>query len=351
MQKLKLVVAVLAAGVLLAAPFAHGATSNVVISQVYAGSGNAGATYTNDFVELFNRSGSAIDLNGWTIQYASSSSTSWQTTPLQGSIPPGRHYLVQLGSTAAIGAALPTPDATDTTNLAASGGKVALVRDATALGCGATAGSCASAPFLEDFIGYGSATDFEGASAAPALSSTTAAVRADGGCTDTNANNLDFDTATPSPRNSASAAATCSGSQSPGTTTSAASVAADVQPVLSIALEKPSISFGNVFAGQTPAAVAERVTVVDTNPAGYALTVHRTVFTPADLPLGIAASSGAALTAIPIAPVADLLLGTKTTATPPAGDVWATSVGFTTALPPVSAGHYTATVTFTVVGA
>ena len=351
MHRLKLVVAVLAAGVLLAAPFARGATSNVVISQVYAGGGNAGATYTNDFVELFNRSGSAIDLSGWTIQYASSSSTSWQTTPLQGSIAPGRHYLVQLGSTAAIGAALPTPDATDTTNLAASGGKVALVRDAGALSCGGTAGSCASATSLEDFIGYGSATDFEGAAAAPALSSTTAAVRADGACTDTNSNAADFDTATPSPRNSASAAATCSGSQGAGTTNATAGVAADVQPVLSIALEKPSISFGNVFAGQTPAAVSEHVTVVDTNPAGYALTVHRTAFTPADLPLGIAASAGAALTAVPIAPVADLLLGTKTVATPPAGDVWATSVGFTTALPPVSAGHYTATVTFTVVGA
>jgi predicted extracellular nuclease len=351
MQKLNLVVAVVAAGVLLAAPFARGATSTVVISQVYGGGGNAGATYTNDFVELFNRSGSAVDLSGWTIQYASSSSSSWQTTPLQGSIAPGRHYLVQLGSTATIGAPLPAPDATDTTNLAASGGKVALVRDTTALSCGASAGSCASAPSLEDFIGYGSATDFEGASAAPALSSTTAAVRADGGCTDTNVNSADFDTATPSPRNGASAATTCSGTQASGTATAAAGVAADVQPVLSIALEKPSISFGNVFAGQTPAAVSEHVTVVDTNPAGYALTVHRTAFAPADLPLGIAASAGAALSAIPIAPAADLLLGTKTTATLPAGDIWATSVGFTTALPPVSAGHYTATVTFTVVGA
>jgi predicted extracellular nuclease len=199
MQRFNLVVAVVAAGVLLAAPFARGATSNVVISQVYAGGGNAGATFANDFVELFNRSGSAVDVSGWTIQYASSSSTSWQPTALQGSIAPGHRYLVALGSTAAVGAALPAPDATDTTNLAAAGGKVALVRDTTALGCGATAGSCASAPLLEDFVGYGSAADFEGASAAPALSSTTAAVRADGGCTDTNVNGADFETATPSP--------------------------------------------------------------------------------------------------------------------------------------------------------
>ena len=350
MQKLNLVVAVVAAGVLLAAPFARGATSNVVISQVYGGGGNAGATYTNDFVELFNRGSSAIDLSSWTIQYASSSSTSWQTTALQGSIAPGHHYLVQLGSTASVGAALPAPDATGTTNLAASGGKVALVRDSTALTCGATAGSCAGAPLLEDFVGYGSATDYEGAGAAPALSSTTAAVRAAGGCTDTDVNSTDFDTATPSPRNSASVVTSCSGTSTSGTT-AAAGVAADVQPVLSIALEKPSISFGNVFAEQTPAAVSEHITVVDTNPAGYALTVHRTAFTPADLPLGIAASASAPLVAIPVVPAADLLLGTTATATAPTGDVWPTSVGFTTALPPVSAGHYTATVTFTVVGA
>src|ERR1700747_1267854 len=191
-----------------------------------------------------------------------------------------------------MGAALPAPDATDTTNLAASGGKVALVRDPAALSCGATAGSCASAAFLEDFIGYGSATDYEGASAAPALSTTRAAVRAAGGCPDTNASGADFATATPSPRNSASAATTCSGSQSPGTATAAAGVAADVQPVLSIALENTRISFGNVFAGQPRAPVSEHVTVIDTNPTGYSLTVHRTVFTPADLPLGIAASAG-----------------------------------------------------------
>ena len=28
---------------------------NIVISQVYGGGGNAGATYKNDFIELFNR--------------------------------------------------------------------------------------------------------------------------------------------------------------------------------------------------------------------------------------------------------------------------------------------------------
>jgi len=28
---------------------------NIVVSQVYGGGGNTGATYTHDFIELFNR--------------------------------------------------------------------------------------------------------------------------------------------------------------------------------------------------------------------------------------------------------------------------------------------------------
>ncbi len=32
----------------------------VGISQVYGGGGNAGAPYKNDFIELFNRSGSTV---------------------------------------------------------------------------------------------------------------------------------------------------------------------------------------------------------------------------------------------------------------------------------------------------
>ena len=40
---------------------------DVVISQVYGGGGNSGATYTNDFIELYNRgtdSGAARRLDG-----------------------------------------------------------------------------------------------------------------------------------------------------------------------------------------------------------------------------------------------------------------------------------------------
>ncbi len=361
MHRARLFAAVAAAAASLLVPLAHAASPDAVISQVYAGGGNAGASYTNDYVELFNRGGTTVDLTGWTVQYASASSTSWQTTALAGSIAPGRHYLVQLGSTAAVGAALPAPDATGTTNLAASGGKVALVRSATALTCGGSAGSCSAAPSA-DLVGYGSAADYEGAAAAPALDSTTADVRANGGCTDTDANSADFAALTPAPKNSAAAASGCGGGGGPvqtGGVTQTAAVNLDVQPVLSLALERTSITFGQALTGATPSPVSERVTVTSNDGAGYTLTVHRTAFAPSDLPLGLAATApaggqlgsglGAGLVAIPVAPAADLVVGTAPAATAASGDAWPATVGFSSPLPAVASGRYAATVTFTAI--
>jgi hypothetical protein len=64
MPRIRLLLALVVAGAVLAVPFAHGATSSVVVSQIFAGGGNAGASYTNDFVELFNRGSAAVDLTG-----------------------------------------------------------------------------------------------------------------------------------------------------------------------------------------------------------------------------------------------------------------------------------------------
>ena len=184
---LALVTILVTAGAL-AAPAARSASPDVVVSQVFAGGGNAGAPFANDYVELFNRGSTSVDVGGWTVQYASATGTSWQATSLTGSIAPGRRYLVQLASAAAVGAALPTPDATGTTNLAVSGGKVAVVRGSTALACGGSAGSCSAVASVADLVGYGGATDYEGAGPAPAIGNTTAAVRGGEGCTDTDAN-------------------------------------------------------------------------------------------------------------------------------------------------------------------
>ena len=55
---------------------AHAVSSSIVISQVYGGGGNSGATLKNDFIELFNRGGAPVSLNGWPVQYASTAGTS-----------------------------------------------------------------------------------------------------------------------------------------------------------------------------------------------------------------------------------------------------------------------------------
>ena len=51
------------------------ASDGVVISQVYGGGGNAGASFTHDFIELFNRGTAPVVLDGMSVQYASATGT------------------------------------------------------------------------------------------------------------------------------------------------------------------------------------------------------------------------------------------------------------------------------------
>jgi hypothetical protein len=349
MKRVHLLVLLSALVLPLAAGSARGSGSgSLVLAEVYAAGGNSGAAYANDYVELFNRGASPAAVDGWTLQYASASGTSWQSTALSGTIPAGGRYLVQLASGGVNGAALPAADATGSSNLAVTGGKVALVGDATALSCGASAGSCASVSGVEDLVGYGGAADYEGTGAAPAGSATNAVRRTDS-CTDTDDNAADFATAAPDPTNSSAAAAACSVTPPPNGASGSAGVDVDIQPVLSIALDHPTLSFPAAVPGTIPNPQPEHVTVTSNDASGYALSVHRTAFTPHDLPLGIGAGGGS-LAAVPIAPAADLSLATASGPSAEGGDTVATSVGFVSPLPVVPAGHYTATLTFTVIG-
>lgn len=184
------------------------AQAQVVISQVYGGGGNSGATWKSDFIELHNNGVEAVSVDGWSVQYASSAGSSWQVTPLSGSIAPGGYYLVKQADGSGGTADLPTPDAAGGIAMSGSNGKVALSNSTAALG-----GTCPVGNV--DFVGYGTANCAEGSTTAPGLSNTIAALRASGGCIDTNNNGADFATGAPTPRNSAEAPNLCSGGGQP----------------------------------------------------------------------------------------------------------------------------------------
>jgi hypothetical protein len=110
---------------------------NIVISQVYGGGGTSGATFTHDFVELFNRGTTPVSLAGWSVQYTSATGTGnfGSATNLITELPgvllaPGQYLLIQEAPGA--GGTTPlSPDVTDTTPiaLAAGAGKLALVNN------------------------------------------------------------------------------------------------------------------------------------------------------------------------------------------------------------------------------
>ncbi|GGX82410.1 ExeM/NucH family extracellular endonuclease [Massilia dura] len=180
------------------------AASDVVISQVYGGGGNSGATLKSDFIELFNRSDAAVKLTNWSVQYASTTGGTWQVTKLPAvTLEPGKYYLVQQ-ATGNGGSVALEPDATGTIPMGGSGGKVALVSSDVALS-GATPTSSA----LVDLVGWGSAGFFEGTAPAGGTANATAVLRNQAGCVDTDDNRADFTVAEPAPRNAAAPALSC----------------------------------------------------------------------------------------------------------------------------------------------
>jgi predicted extracellular nuclease len=198
------VLAALLAG-LCAPALAADSGAKVVISQVYGGGGNAGATYRNDFIELFNRSNEDVSLSGWSVQYASSTGTSWtnRTNLNAVTLKPGQYYLVGEASQAAVGGTTPVPDQIGTIAMSGSAGKVALVNSTTVL-----TGASPTGTMVLDLVGYGTATNgFEGSGPAGTLSNTASASRLAAGCTDENNNAGDFTVGAVAPRNSGTIAA------------------------------------------------------------------------------------------------------------------------------------------------
>jgi hypothetical protein len=186
------------------------AANTLRISQVYGGggSGSSGPTYNVDYVEIFNSGGSAISLQGYTIEYGSStgnwgsSGTNIFTFPAGASIQPCSYILVASSSASAGGGTLTvTPDYTFAIAASATSGKVALFSTSNAnVACGSETG-------LIDKVAYGPSATCSETTPVGVLSTTTGAVRNNGGLTDTDNNSTDFSVVTnPVPHNSASPA-------------------------------------------------------------------------------------------------------------------------------------------------
>ena len=183
-----------------------GGGTGVKISQIYGGGGSATGTFNADYVELHNNGSTAMDISGYKIMYGSAAgnlattNTNAFTFPAGVTIPAGAYILV--ATTAGTGlASLPvTPDYTFTLNMSGTNGKIAF---GTADMTSNTTYALQPAGAVLDFVGYGTASESETA-ATPALNSTSADFRNNGGCDDTNNNLADFTVATPLPRNSAS---------------------------------------------------------------------------------------------------------------------------------------------------
>lgn len=198
--------------------------NHVVISEVYGGGGNTGATYTHDFVELYNPTNAPITMTNWSLQYQSATGTgpfsaaNNNRAVFSGTIGPRRFFLIQLAQGAGGTTALPTPDAIPSNAIAmgATAGKIALVSDTSLI-------TNSNDPTVVDFVGYGStANKFEGSAPAPAPSNTTSIERkasststattmGPGGSEelagngwDSNNNAMDFLARSPGPQNSAS---------------------------------------------------------------------------------------------------------------------------------------------------
>lgn len=183
----------------------------VVISQVYGGGGNSGATLKQDFVELFNHGTSAVDLSTYSLQYASSAGpstgNSWATQFITGTIQPNKYFLIQCASGTG-GTVDLVPDSSPYVGggsvgvtgiaLSGTGGKIMLVNNQTAFGTVTCPLPNAS---IIDFVGFGTTANcYEGTGRAAAPSNTTSVMRTNN--VDTNDNAADFTAVTPDPRNS-----------------------------------------------------------------------------------------------------------------------------------------------------
>jgi hypothetical protein len=214
-QMKKIATSIIALALCAFAANAFAGATNIRISQMYSGGGGSTGTYIKDYVELFNPTGAAVNIGGWSLQYGSATGTVFGSAttnlfvfPANTTIQSCGYLLVECSSAGSAGAALPVTADLSTTNMSMSGttGKLALVNIST--GGNACSGNVSGGVFV-DVVGWGTATCYETTLAAAPASTSHLLLRANGGLTDTDVNLADFTSVTTAgnpPRNSASVA-------------------------------------------------------------------------------------------------------------------------------------------------
>lgn len=163
----------------------------LMIYEIYGGGGNTNAIYTYDYVVLYNGTDAAIDLSTYTLQYTSTAGTFGSNNlNLTGSIAAGGYYLIQLAAGATVtNAPLPVDaDVVGDIAVAAANGKFALANSTTTV-------TGPDSSNVVDFVGFGTANQYEGSGATPAASNMLSVRRKTH--IDTNDNASDFETVTP----------------------------------------------------------------------------------------------------------------------------------------------------------
>lgn len=314
-----IIVALMAASLTATAPPAQAISPNIVISQVYGGGGNTGATYTHDFIELFNRGNAPASLAGWSVQYTSATGTGnfGSGTTLITELPavtlqPGQYFLIQEAQGAGGMTPLPSPDVIDPTpiNMSGTGGKVALVSTTAPLGCNGSSTPCSPAALamIVDLVGYGNANFFEGSAATPAPSNTTSVLRAANGCTDTDNNSADFTAGAPTPRNTTSPLSPCGGGN--------AAIVANCGPALSVL---SSFGGSQAVSASDPDGRVVNILVNSVTPTPTAGSITPSGLVPASTVGGTANATVVVDPATPAGAYAVLVTATNDDATPQTG--------------------------------
>jgi len=173
-------------------------TNHVVISEI-ATAGPAGAA-SDEFVELYNPTGSPVDISGWRLQYKSQTGAAYQnkvTLPAGTTIPARGYFLIASGGTLYTGSVTPDARATAELGFQATSGHVRIGTDVV--------GTSPTDANAVDTVGYGTGANApEGGAVAPsppsggtierkATANSTQASMATGGADALTGNGLDSD--------------------------------------------------------------------------------------------------------------------------------------------------------------